>query len=203
MKRISAKIIALLIGLSVSLLSGCAQVARTVDVLYAPQALYGGGSGTLELVTGDSGPSGGNGPAVRWVLGNITDSTGAATGEIITSMRPNDVIADAFKRELTAAGYQVTSAKSLDKNTKKGIIFNDISVKLEETSSLVKLESSCTILLKMDIWMNGTVVKRSTYQAKLSDTAVTDRDQLSAGIYQKAMRDLTQQALPDIIRQLN
>lgn len=203
MNRITVKAVTLLMGLLVFLTAGCAQVAHKVDVMYFPQATYRGGNGPLELVTVDSTRDSGSEPSIRWVLGKISNSEGVTTGEIITSMHPRDIISDAFKQELTAAGYQVNFSKALDKQTNKGINLTNITVQLEEISSIVKLESTCTILLKMDLWRNGMVVKRTEYRSKISDVAVMDRDQLAPNLYQKAIHDTMQQAVPDIIQQLN
>ena len=203
MNRISVKVITMLTGAVVFLTAGCAQVSHKVDVLYSPLATYRGGNGALELVTVDSEPKSGSEPSIRWVVGKINNSEGGTTGEIISSMHPRDIIANAFKQELTAAGYQINFSKVLDTQTQKGIVFTDISVQLEEIPSFAKLESSCTILLKMDLWKNGSVVKRTEYRSKVSDVAVMDRDQLSPKLYQKAIHDTMQQAVPDIIRQLN
>jgi hypothetical protein len=203
MNRVSAKFVILIMGLISVFTAGCAQVAHKVDVLYSPLATYRGGTGSLELATVDSARDGRSGPSIRWVLGQIKDTEGAATGEIISSIRPQDVITDAFEQELTAAGYQISFSKALDKQTKKGVVFTSISVQLEEIPSLAKLESSCTILLKMDLWKSGAVVKRSEYRSKLSDIAVVDRDQLPGSLYQKAIQEIMYQAVPDIIRNLN
>jgi hypothetical protein len=203
MNRASANIITMLMGFFVVLTAGCAQVAHKVDVLYSPLATYRGGTGSLQLVVYDKVREGDSGPSIRWVLGQIKNAEGDNTGEIISTTRPQHVFADAFKQELTAAGYQISISKTVDKITGKGVVLTDISVQLEEMPSLAKLESSCTILLKMDLWKSGTVVKRTEYRSKVSDIAVMDRDQLPPSLYQKAIEDTMQQAVPDIIRQLN
>ena len=203
MYRASANITTLLMGLVVVLTAGCAQVAHKVDVLYSPLATYRGGTGSLELVVDDKMRESDSGPSIRWVLGQIKNTEGVATGEIISTIRPQDVFADAFKRELTAAGYRIGFSKALDKFTGKGVVLTDISVQLEEMPSLARLESSCTILLKMDLWKSGTVVKRTEYRSKVSDISVVNRDQLPPSLYQKAIENIMQQAVPDIIRQLN
>lgn len=203
MNRISTTVITLLMGIVVVVTAGCAQVAHKIDVLYTPLATYRGGVGSLDLAPVNSARDSESEPSIRWVLGQIKNDEGEVTGEIISAIRPNDTVSDAFKQELTAAGYQINSSKVLDKNTKKGVYFTDISVQLEEIQSIAKRESSCTILLKMDLWKNGTIVKRTEYRSKVSDVAVIDRDQLAPNLYQKAIHDTMQQAVPDIIRLLN
>lgn len=190
-------------GLLTVLTTGCAQVAHKVDVLYSPLATYRGGTGPLELVVINARQDNVSDPSIRWALGKIKNAEGGVSGEIISTIRPQDVFADAFKQELAAAGYQISFSKILDKFTGKGIVFTDISVQLEEVPSLAKLESSCSILLKMDLWKSGTVVKHLEYRSRLSDIAVVDRDQLPNGLFQRAIQETMQQAVPDIIRHLN
>lgn len=203
MKRTSANIITMFMGVIVVLSTGCAQVAHKVDVLYSPLATYQGGTGSLQLVVDDKMRESDSGPSIRWVLGQIKNAEGVTTGEIISTIRPQDVFANAFKQVLTAAGYQISFSNTVDKHTEKGVVLTDISVQIEEMPSFTKLESSCTILLKMDLWKSGSVVKRTEYRSKVSDIAVMDRDQLPPSLYQKAIEDVMQQAAPDIIRQLN
>lgn len=203
MDKISAKIIILFMGLLAVLTAGCAQVAHKVDVVYTPTSTYRGGTGPLKLVVNNATQDSGSDSLARWLLGQIKDSDGIVTGDIISEIRPQNVLADAFRQELTAAGYQVSLSKALDKNTGKGVVFTDVSVQLEEVPSLAKLESSCTIALKMDLWKSGKVVKHSEYRSKLSDIAVVDRDHLPDSLFQKAIKEITGQAVPDIIRNLN
>lgn len=203
MTRTSAKIVILLIGLLTVLTAGCAQVTHKVDVLYSPLATYRGGSGPLELAVINARLDNVSDPSIRWVIGNIKNAEGGVTGDIISSIRPQDVLTDAFKQELAATGYDVSFSKVFDKFTGKGIAFTDISVQLEEVPSLAKLESSCTILLKMDLWKSGTVIKHLEYRSRLSDIAVVDRDQLPGSLFQKSIQETMQQAVPDIIRHLN
>lgn len=203
MSKISIKIVILLMGALVFMTAGCVQVAHKVDVLYSPLATFRGGTGPLELVIVETVRSGDTEPAPRWVIGKIKTTDGDVTGEVISSLHPQDVMADAFNLELLAAGYQISFSKALDNTTKKGIVFTEVSVQLDEIPLFAMLESSCSILLKMDVWKNGVVVKRTEYRSKVSDVAVIDREQLPRNLYQKAIHDTIQQAVPDILQQLN
>jgi hypothetical protein len=203
MNRSYDKIAFFLMGLLVIFTVGCAHVAHKVDLMYSPLATYRGGTGSLELVNSDTTQVDGSNPSIRWLLGQIKNTEGVATGEIVSPVRPQDILTDALKQELSAAGYQVSISKAINKNTGKGVVLTDISVQLDEIPSLTKLESTCTIILKMDLWKNGAVVKHSEYRSELSDIAVVDRAQLPGNLYQKAIQETTQQAVPDIIRLLN
>ena len=75
-------------------------------------ATYRGGNGPLELAATYSTRDSGSTPSTSWVIGKINNADGVTTGEIITSMHPWDIISDAFKQELTAAGYQINFSKA-------------------------------------------------------------------------------------------
>jgi hypothetical protein len=96
MKSASEKFFILLAGLVVVLTAGCAQVAHKVDILYSPLTKYRGGTGTLELVNSDGKRESGTDSSIRWALGQIKDSEGVVTGDIISAIQPQDVVVDAF-----------------------------------------------------------------------------------------------------------
>ena len=203
MNRVSEITLITLIGILVLFSAGCAQVTHKVDILYSPLAKYRGGTGSLELVNTDGKLENGIDSSIRWALGQIKNSDGAVTGEIISTIRPQDAVIDAFNQELSAAGYKVSSSNKSDKHTEKGIVFTNISIQLDEVPSFTRLESSCAILLKMDLWKSGAVIKRIEYGSKLSDFAVVDRELLSSNLFQKSIQEIMHQALPDIIRYLH
>lgn len=203
MNRMFTQLAFLIMAMLTVFTASCSHVVHKVDVLYSPLSKYKGGTGTLDLVRVDSVSHGSTGPSIRWVVGQIKNSEGEATGDIISTIRPQDVVADAFMQELATAGYQVRSTKKLDKSSEKGIIFTSMSVQLDEVPSLTRLESSCSILVKMDLWKGGTIVKRLEYSSKLSDVAVLDRELLPNSLFQKAIQQIMHQALPDIIQNLN
>ena len=182
--------------------SGCAQVAQKVDVLYSPLATFRGGTGTLEIVNLNAQRTSSTDPSLRWVIGQIMDSEGVPVNEVISSIPPYEVITDAFKQELSTAGYRVTSSKALDKSTAKGVVFTDISVQLDEMPLAGRLETSCAIMLKLEIWKSGAVVNRLEYRSKYTDTAVKERQLLPQAVFQQAIREVVQKAVPDIISQL-
>ena len=182
--------------------SGCAQVAQRVDVLYSPLATFRGGTGNLEIVDLNAQRTSSTDPSLRWAIGQIKDSEGMPVNEVISSIPPYEVITDAFKQELSTAGYRVTSAKALDKSTAKGVVFTDISVQLDEMPLAGRLETSCAIMLKLEIWKSGAVVNRLEYRSKYTDTAVKERQLLPQAVFQQAIREVVQKAVPDIISQL-
>lgn len=203
MNKVLSKFV--LSGLATALmLTGCMPTAHKVDVLYNPLAVYRGGSGQVTLVTEVAHQEQqASNPSIRWVLGQIKDSDGAVRGDVISDYSPQNVIADAMKRELSAAGYRVDQTESQKDGQGRVIVLTAVTVALNEVVSLAKLESSCNLVVKVELWNNGQVLKRSEYHSKLSDVAVKDRDVLPQQLFQGALGEVMQQAVPDIIRQFN
>jgi len=184
--------------------AGCMPTAHKVDVLYNPLAVYRGGSGRVTLVTEVARQEQqASNPAIRWVLGQIKDSDGAVRGDVISDYSPQSVIADAMKRELAAAGYQVDQAESRKDDQGRVIVLTAVTVALNEVSSLARLKSTCDLVVRVELWNNGQVLKRSEYHSKLSDMAIKDRDILPQQLFQGALGEIMQQAVPDIVRQFN
>ncbi|KAB0672055.1 hypothetical protein F6V30_05640 [Oryzomonas sagensis] len=203
MNKVLSKFI--LPGLAAALvLTGCMPTAHKVDVLYNPLAVYRGGSGQVTLVAEAAHQEQqASNPAIRWVLGQIKDSDGAVRGDVISDYSPQSVIADAMKRELSAAGYRVDQTESRKEGQGRVIVLTAVTVALNEVASLPKLEASCNLVVKVELWNNGQVVKRSEYHSKLSDVAIKDRDVLPQQLFQGALGEIMQQAVPDIVRQFN
>ncbi|KAA0891584.1 hypothetical protein [Oryzomonas rubra] len=203
MNKVLSKFVVL--GLAAALLlTGCMPTAHKVDVLYNPLAVYRGGSGQVTLVAEAAHQEQqASNPAIRWVLGQIKDSDGAVRGDVISDYSPQSVIADAMKRELSAAGYRVDQTESRKDGQGRVIVLTAVTVALNEVVSLAKLESSCNLVVKVELWNNGQVIKRSEYHSKLSDMAIKDRDVLPQQLFQGALGEIMQQAVPDIIRQFN
>lgn len=97
-------------------------------MLYSPLVKYRGGTGALELVNTDGNRGSGYDSSIRWAPGQIKDYKGVVTGDIISAIRPQDVVVDAFNQELAAAGYNVSSSNKVDKFTEKGVVFTNISI---------------------------------------------------------------------------
>ena len=93
-------------ALCFALFAGCATTTNPVSVFYSPSTENRGGSGYLFLRV----PSVGKAEKVRWVIGKQKDADGEVIGEVLSANSREDIVADALKRELTAAGYRVSPA---------------------------------------------------------------------------------------------
>lgn len=200
MARPGRKIVRGAVGLLFALLvAGCATTNQKVTVLYQPVVHDGTGAGELYLA--GTGRSAGHAD-IQWVVGTVKNSDEEPVGDIVSPIASADLVTDAFKQELAAAGYTTNLVGSLPQGTAKGIVVTGADIHLEEVSSLIKAEGTSRVKVSVEVWRQGRVVKKLAYEERISDFAVKDRDQLLPTILQKALQEIMKQAVPEIIKVL-
>lgn len=185
-----------------SLLAGCATYDQKVTLLYQPVVNAGGGSGDLYLSAAGGRAGTGKAGAVQWIIGKVKNSDGDQVGDIVTTISPNDMVLDAFSRELKVSGYRVTQVNALPEGVSKGVVVSSIDMNLEEIVSIVKVEGQSRLTVSLELWKNGKISKKLYYQTGFSDFAIKDRNTLLPTTLQKALQELMKQAVPDIIKQI-
>jgi len=190
-------------ALSVVIFAGCATTPPPVSILYSPSVEARGGAGALFLKAAGKRATRDN-PAqeVRFVIGKQMDSYGAITGEMLSVNSEDDMMLDAMKRELTAAGYSVETGAAMPQGVTKGVELTAVQVGLDETASIPKIEAEGTVKVSLEVWKNGVAVKKLSYQSKVSDTSIINRDILPREIIEKGLLGVLSQAVPDIISTL-
>ncbi len=184
-----------------SLLTGCATVDKRVDILYKPAVHNASGSGTLHLgQLGVQKPGGGDSTPVQWILGEVKNEDGEKVASIVTDTAPADLVTDAFTQEFKAAGYTVLSAQTPTAEVKKGVNLTNVTIRLNEVSSLLKAEAKGTIDISVEVWRDGDKLRKLDYEAVYSDSAVTGRDQLLPDTLQKVVQAAMKRAVPEIIK---
>lgn len=192
-KRLTAGV--LLAGL----VSGCATMDQKVSILYEPTIKARLGSGDLYVAT--SADQSGTAANVQWVVGSVKDTDGNKVGDILSPTAPVAVIRDALTQELTAAGYSVTTGP-LPAGVTKGVVISGATIELGETTSIVKAEARGKVSITLDLWKNGRLFRKLSYESGFSDFAVKDRDLLLPGLLQKGIQDILSRAVPEISRAL-
>jgi hypothetical protein len=185
----------------ISILAGCA-TDRKITLLYQPSVFATGGSGTLYLTASGARPATGNGGSVQWIIGKVKNSDGDTVGDVVTTIAPADLIQDALNQELTRAGYKVIRVKTLPVDVSKGVDVSGLNINLVEVSSIMKSEGKSNLTLSLELWKDGRKIKKLDYQTGFSDFALKDRDLLLPETLQKALQNLMEQAVPEIIKDM-
>ena len=188
--------------LSFAVLAGCATVDRKVDVLYQAAAHGSGGTGDLYLASSASLAGLSRKAAVQWVVGKVKNKDGEKTGDVLITTAPDDLVMDAFKQELTAAGYKVMPVDKLPETVAKGVGTTGVTVELDETADFIKSEGVSRLTISVELWKNGRKFRKLEYRSTLSDFALKDRDLLLPALLQKSLQEVMKQAVPEIVRAL-
>lgn len=194
-RKIARGVVALLFA---ALVAGCATANQKVTVLYEPVVHDGTGTGDLYVAGGDTADH----ADIQWVIGAVKNRDTEQVGDIVSAIAPADLVTDAFKQELALAGYTTNLVGSLPQGAAKGIVVSGADIRLDEVSSLIKVEGTSRVKVAVEMWKQGRVVKKLAYEARISDFAVRDREQLLPTILQKALQEIMKQAVPEVIKAL-
>ncbi len=184
----------------IMLVNGCARYARSVNMLYSPAAVSQQGSGYLYVVIPENQltPS----SQVKWVLGKVTDDENKKIDELFSPRSPAELAQSALSQELKRTGYTVLPvAKHPDDHTKL-IDISKVDISLNQLSDFADLKATCRVLIALDIYKNGKLIRKLEYQSLSSKTDIKDRDLLAHVVLQEALQSVMTKALPDLIQLL-
>ena len=185
-----------------AMVAGCATLDQNVALLYQPVVKDGHGTGEVYLASAKGESWEGKPGAIQWVVGKVKESRTGEQGNIITSIAPGDLVLDALKQELSAAGYRTIWVSALPPDVTKGIVITRTDLNLNEVSSIIKADGSSRLTTSLELWKNGKMFKKIDYESRYSDFAVKDRESLLPDILQNTMQDLMKRAVPDLIKEL-
>jgi hypothetical protein len=192
--RLYFLITALLIAFSCS---GCVRYAKNVSILYEPITTVRGGNGTIQLVSSPDQQT--KSENVKWVIGIVKNDENMKIDEILSPLSATEIVKDAFAQELKRTGYSVVSATVRSAEQAKVINLAGVDVKLDQLSDVADIKATCSLVISLDFYKNGQLVKKLQYQSKSSETAIKDRNLLANKVLHEAIQSAMQQAVPDVI----
>ena len=138
----------------------------------------------------------------KWVVVTERSEDGKELGITVTPLVPSDLLRDALREELSAAGYTVRLVNKLPKNVGKGIILTHVSVDVDQVSGLLAVDGSCRLRIGMDLWRNGARLKKIANEFSYSDSAMTERDRLLPDMLNSVIQIAMKQSIPEITKEL-
>jgi len=177
--------------------SGCVRYAKDVSILYEPTTTVRGGSGTLHLISAADQQT--KAENIKWVIGTVKNDDNKKIDEIHSTTSATEIVKDAFSQELKKAGYFVVSATVRPTDSAKSIVMTNVEVILDQLSDIADIKATCTLIVSLDIYKNGQLVKKLQYQSKSSETSIKDRDLLATRVLKEAIKSALQKAVPDAI----
>lgn len=130
---------------------------------------------------------------------NVKNDAGRTIAKRVIPVYAGDILIDALKHELIAAGYTVRSVQQLPKNVVNGIDVSLFSAELTQNTGLLTLEGTCNLHIRLDEWRNGFKVKSRDYVSVVSDYSFYDQYQLFVDIISMSTQNIMKKAGPDIL----
>jgi len=119
-----------------------------------------------------------------------------------SGVSPAGLVQSALQRELGQTGYAVIPAKKAPDLYSKVVEITEARVVVDQITKVPQVDAVCTISVSLTVMKNGTPVRKLHYEAKGSDLAIKNRDQLAETMLRNTMQDLMKQAIPDIVANL-
>lgn len=182
--------------IAVMLLSGCTRYARNVNDLYEPTTLIRNSSGEVYIVIQENQQT--QSPEVKWVLGKVMDDNNKEIDEILSPRSGAELIQTALEQELKKSGYSVipTGKKPLKSTYLVDLTKTDIN--LDQISDFADLKVTCRIVAGMDIYKNGTLLKKLQFESISSKIDIKDRDQLAGVVLREALQSVMNKVTPEL-----
>jgi len=181
------------------ILGGCATYTKQLVMRYDPISTTRFGGGDLYLINAELQPPTASG---AWSIGNTKNGDGMMVDTLWSGVSPAGLVQSALQRELGQTGYAVIPAKKAPDLYSKVVEITEARVVVDQTTKVPQVDATCTISVSLTVMKNGTPVRKLHYEAKGSDLAIKNRDQLAETILRNTMQDLMKQAIPDIVANL-
>ncbi|MFA6499568.1 MAG: hypothetical protein WC256_02980 [Desulfurivibrionaceae bacterium] len=180
-------------------LGGCATYTKQLVMRYDPITTSRFGGGDLYLINAELQPPTASG---AWAIGNTKNGDGLMVDTLWSGVSPAGLVQSALQRELSQTGYAVIPAKKAPDLYSKVVEITEARVVVDQITKVPQVDAVCTISVSLTVMKNGTPVRKLHYEAKGSDLAIKNRDQLAETMLRNTMQDLMKQAIPDIVANL-
>lgn len=180
--------------------TGCARYAKEINSLHQPVVTAHKGSGDLYIVIPENQQS--PSARIKWVLGKVTDDENKKIDELTSTRSPAEMAQAALVQELRRSGYNVFPVSQRPASHAKLLDIAKVDVVLDQVSDFADLKATCRVVVDVDIYRNGQLVRKQQYQAASTKTDIKDRNLLARAVLDEAMQAVMLNAVPGIIQQL-
>lgn len=196
------KLLVLLVSVAgLLLLNGCARYARTINTLYEPGGVtVYGGKGDVYVVIPENQQT--KSPDIKWVIGEVKNDDNKKIDELLSTRSSAELAQSALNQELKRAGYTVLPVAQRPATYTKMVDITKIDISLDQLSDFADIKATCRINLGMDVYKNGTLIRKLQYESSSTKTDIKDRDLLAQKVLQDALQSVMKNATPDLVRYL-
>ncbi len=178
-------------------LGGCASHTRQIFLRYDPITTSRAEGGNLYLVNTEPQPPTASG---LWTIGTTKSSDNQIIGNLWSGLSPASLVQNALDRELEHTGYKVIPQKKTPDPADMVVEISSAAIAIEQTANISRIDADCTITVSLTVKKSGAPVRTLHYEAKGSDLAIKNREQLAETMLRNTMQDVMRQAIPDIVK---
>jgi len=176
--------------------SGCARYAQNVNTFYEPATTVRNGSGEIYIAIPESQKT--QSSNIKWVLGKVKNDDNKDIDEVFSQRSPAEIIQESFGLEFKRAGYTVMPVTKIPGDGQRVINLTKTEIELEQVSDIADLKVKCRVLVGMDVFINGQLIKRLQYEATSTKTDIKDRDMLARKVLEDAIKSVMLTAMPEL-----
>jgi len=200
-KRISGIFTFLALCAVLLAVTGCARYARQVALVYEPVVSAKGGSGDLYIVIPPDQQT--RNDKVKWVIGKVENEDGDTIDEVMSPLSGYELVQDALGQELRKAGYGVIPSVARPGAKANAIDLVKVNLSLDQVSSLTDIKATCRMIVSLEVFKNGALVKKLQYDSTFNKTDIQDRNLVAKVLLRDTLQAAMKRAVPDIIAALS
>ncbi|WP_027179291.1 hypothetical protein [Maridesulfovibrio bastinii] len=191
----------LIILLSLSFFSGCALVDRDVELTYHPgKIIQSGHEGKIYIEKPQDVSNIPKNKKGLKIIGNVKNSAGMETADIVTASDIGDWIAYAYAEELAAAGYEVETILSMPESVPKGISFSFKNLVIDTDMGFMTLGGVAEVSFDVIIWGDDEKIATVRVEGKGQERSAVISNELYGVAARNALTDAVSNSLPRIIK---
>ncbi len=177
--------------------TGCAPLEKRVDLSYQGFVHAGGGSGRLFVAQ----------PVLKQHLPAIAPGARivgkAEDADIVVTESPVKWLLSALVKELSAAGYDVTTVPVLPAGVPKGVKATFVALSANQSYGVLTVTTVTEIKLEAQLWKDGEIVKTLTAAAQDQEEGMDRSSEAIREALEKTLQRAMQDLVPDIVKSLD
>ena len=179
--------------------SGCSTVEIRANLVYESVAAPGGATGEILLARAVERHNALKLPGGKVLLGTVKNSG----TEIVTADSAVDWVGLAMTKELTNAGFRVTSVPELPRGAPRGVNVAILGVGVEQEDNFVMLTTTATVRVEVEVWRDGANVRTFSAESEAQEIGIDRSSKPITGALMRALQGAIRKLVPDLVKLLD
>lgn len=182
------------------LFTGCALVDRNIPLTYKCSNLESGKNGNFYIEKPKEITSLPHNKKGQSDIGDIRNSYGMRTADVVTTTDIGEWIASAYAQELTHAGYSVHTVPSLSEETTKGVRFAFKHINIDTDIDFFTIGAIAQVNYNILVFIDGKKVGTIDVEGASETRAGVISDEMYSTAIQQALGDAVKKSLPYLLK---